>query len=377
MESSILYVGNRQILDWFLSVRAFTDNLDLKVDIISETSIDDGYNHLFTTQIGIFIIDSDVEGAGEAVSMIKAEEMVCHTPILVINVDDSSETSKEFFLLGADQVISLKQIDEDFFFPVIRPLILTHLLITEKIEKNSGFQEKAISDFILLDLVKAYIPKTIWKVAQECAHMQKIKLPEEEREQTIVFGDIKGFTKMSQHLPPKTVIATLNEVYEVVTRHIYEHNGDVDKFVGDAFFGIFDSPTDAVRSMVLIQKELDAINQQRESCGTWGIQFRIGINTGPVIRGNVGGNNRFDNTLIGDTVNTASRLEQISPVGDVVISDVTRKLVGLDIPEEFSWTELLRGRDCEIKVFKVYEMLKDNKSFLECKSDSKKTEKEN
>lgn len=364
MESCILYIGKLDLSSWTSEIVEFVKEQSMIPEFLVEQNLDAAYNHLFSRKIGLVILDSDSEGIEEVVSMFKAEDMLRHIPVLVIIHDNSLESEKSFLLAGADQVVGLSKVESGMLFAYVRPLVLSNKLMAEKISKTSVLQEKAINDFILLDLIKAYIPKTIWRVAQECAHMQKIKLPEEEREQTIVFGDIKGFTKMSQHLPPKEVVAILNEVYEVVTRHIYTHNGDVDKFVGDAFFGIFNSAADAVRSMVLIQKELEEINERRESEGSPIIQFRIGIHTGPVIRGNVGGHKRYDNTLIGDTVNTASRLEHISPVGDVIISEDTRIEAGLEIPDEFQSSEFLRGRDCEIKVYTVYNLLKDDTEFL-------------
>ena len=364
MESCILYIGQKDLSPWIKEILEFIETMDLKSELIIDSSFETAYNHLFSRKISLIISDSNIEGVDEAIGMFKTEEMLTHIPILIITDEDNLDLEKKFLLMGADQTISIDKIENGMLFPYLRPLILSNNLISEKIVKTTSLQEKAINDFILLDLIKAYIPKTIWKIALECAHLQRIKLPEEEKELTVVFGDIKGFTKMSQHLPPKEVISILNEVFEVVTRHIYTHDGDVDKFVGDAFFGIFNSPIDAIKSMVLIQKELEQINKRRKKNKIQTIQFRIGVHTGRVIRGNVGGHKRYDNTLIGDSVNTASRLEQISPVGGVVISDYTRSLAQLDIPDEYCFFETLRGRDCEIKVFSVFDYLKENEKFL-------------
>jgi class 3 adenylate cyclase len=85
------------------------------------------------------------------------------------------------------------------------------------------------------------------------------------------------------------------------------------------------------------------------------IQFRIGIHTGPVIRGNVGGNHRYDNTLIGDTVNMASRLESLAPAGGIIISEETRKKARLSIPQSSLRRERLRGRDVEDTIYEVFQ----------------------
>lgn len=326
--------------------------------------MDEAYEHLFGGSVGMIFIDEAVEGALEAVSTIKAEEMVRHIFIVVHLTNNDIQIRKEFLLTGVDQVITDEDIKNDLFFPLLRPFILNVALMSEKIRKAATLQDKAINDFIMLDLIKAYVPRTIWNVAKECAHLQKIKLPEEERELTICFGDIKGFTQMAQHLKPKDLIEMLNEVFDVVTKHIYDLDGDVDKFIGDAFLGIFNSPSDAVRAMILIQKDLENLSEKKKKANLPVFQFRIAIHTGPVIRGNVGGNNRYDNTLIGDVVNTTSRLEHIGVAGGVVISEETRKKVGLNIPSQYEASEQLRGRDCEIKYFCVYEYLKDKEEYL-------------
>lgn len=365
MNCSILSIGENNFVSNQDDLEKFAKKNQIKIDFIYESSLEKAYEHLFSGSIGLILLDDRVEGFLEAITMIKQEELTRHTIIAVALFSDKSlESRKKILEAGADQTITNEEIEAGLLVSLMRPLIINVALMDEQREKAAGLQEKTINDFIMLDLIKAYIPKTIWKVALECAHLQKIELPGEERELTIVFGDIKSFTRMSQHLTPKELIQSLNTVYEVVTRHIYEHNGDVDKFIGDAFFGIFESPTDAVRSMVLIQKELEVLNKKREEKGLYAFQFRIGVHTGPVIRGNVGGHNRYDNTLIGNSVNTASRLEHIAPVGEILISEDTRKRAKLKIPMEYQGKELLRGQESETTFYNVYSFLKDNEEFL-------------
>jgi class 3 adenylate cyclase len=113
----------------------------------------------------------------------------------------------------------------------------------------------------------------------------------------------------------------------------------------------------AVMSMVALQGELAEMNGKRADEKLPAVQFRVGIHTGTVIRGNVGGNHRFDNTLIGDTVNIASRLETIAPAGGIMVSDFTLRKAGITIPEKYMRRERLRGRDVEDTVYEVYEHL--------------------
>lgn len=361
MERFILLLSNRKDTACFDKLAQYLTQNDIgNYILIKVNSVEDSYEHLFNEGLCLIIADMNLEGGKEAIQMIKNEEMSSHIPVLVLLDQYTSEDAKLAYENGADAIISEELINMGLLPYIVRPLMVNNNILNKNIKKLSKLQDKAINDFILLDLIKAYIPKTIWEIAQDCAHHQQMHIPEDETEKTIVFGDIIGFTEMTQHMKPKKVIETLNEAYEIVTEIVYKYNGDIDKFVGDAFFGIFDNAIDAVNSSVEIQLKIASLNKKRQALDQWPIKFRIGINTGNVIRGNVGGNQRYDNTLIGDAVNTASRLEHIAPPGDIAISEATRIKAGLDLPDELKKSEVLRGKDLSDVYYIVFDFLKGN-----------------
>ncbi len=365
MNVDVLYVGNHDISKWTKELNDFIESQDKNINILTETKIEDAYNHLFSQTVGVIIVDSEFEEELlEFIKTVKNEVVLHHIAVLVIVPFYDKDQMKELLLCGADKILPLDRLDETTFFLSLKPLLFNALVMFEKIHRTTHLQDKAITDFIMLDLIKDYIPRTIWNVAQECAHLQVLSLPGEEKDATVVFGDIVGFTKISEKLTPKEVISYLNEAYEVVTRNVHTLGGDIDKFIGDAFFAVFDSALDAVKSMVLIQSELEKINQIKKDQKEHEIKFRISVHSGPVIRGNVGGDNRFDNTLIGDTVNTASRLEPLCPHGDVIISEKVRESVALDLPKDICFTTKLKGKNIEVTYYTVYDYLKENKEFL-------------
>lgn len=335
----------------------------LKEEAIGEFSLahtatmEEAEEYLFQSQVYLIIADSRIEGIYESLNPIKNDDMFRQIPIIVVLPEGDTEAVEEAFSYGVDNII----LEQDVFrllYAYIKPLVRNNIFNGEMMQKISELQEQAIRDFILLDLIKNYIPKTIWDIAKDFAHKQKISIPEEETELTIVFADIKGFTQMTQHMDPRDVIRTLNAVFDIATRIIYQRGGDIDKFIGDAFFAVYTDARTAVESMVQVQREIASMNETRTSEGLPVIQFRIGIHTGPVIRGNVGGNLRFDNTLIGDTVNMASRLEHIASPGGILISEETMKASGLAIPDDYQSSVRLRGRDVEDRVYNVFEYLK-------------------
>lgn len=160
-----------------------------------------------------------------------------------------------------------------------------------------------------------------------------VELVPEERELSILFADLSGFTSMSETMTPTEVASFLNEVFERLTLAIFEEDGTVDKFIGDSIMAIFGAPVSqddhalrAVRSAVRMQHELDKYNL--EVFGSHKIRMRIGVNSGPAVAGEIGSAKRRDYTVIGDTVNVASRLESsVAKPHQVVIGERTYEAV--------------------------------------------------
>jgi DNA-binding response OmpR family regulator len=154
----------------------------------------------------------------------------------------------------------------------------------------------------------------------------------DERELAVMFSDLVGFTPMSATLTPYQLIALLNDYFDVMCPIVQQHGGDIDKFIGDAIMAIFDEirghappPERAVRAGLAMQRAMASFNENR----TIKLAMRIGINTGPVIRGDLGSRVvRRDYTVIGDTVNQANRYEAKCPVGAVLVSRSTRDALG-------------------------------------------------
>ena len=157
----------------------------------------------------------------------------------------------------------------------------------------------------------------------------EIKLGGENRDIAVLFVDIRGFTTMSEALEPEQVVEILNEYLSLTTKSIFDNSGTLDKFVGDATMAVFNSPFDlddyeykAVCAAMDIVKGGEAIEEKFIKRFGRSVGFGVGVNVGPAVVGNVGCEFRMDFTAIGDTVNTAARLEANAKRGQVLISDV-------------------------------------------------------
>ena len=186
-----------------------------------------------------------------------------------------------------------------------------------------------------------------------------------ERDIAVLFVDIRGFTALSEKLPPETVVTILNHYLSQVTDCVFRHRGTLDKFIGDAAMAVYNSPTEdpdyiknaADTALELIDR-LPSLNAELlETTGTE-ISLGIGLHCGHAVVGNIGSEFRMDYTAIGDTVNTASRLESNAAPGTILISEAFMQALGPDYTTESIGEMTLKGKQLPIK---VYHLLKGEK----------------
>jgi adenylate cyclase len=152
-----------------------------------------------------------------------------------------------------------------------------------------------------------------------------------------LFADIVGFTSISENLEPHAVADMLNEYFNHFSRSAEYYHGHIDKFMGDCamvLFGVPESDEDhcfhAIACALLFQRVIERVNQSREERGLFPVRFRIGLNCGDMVAGNVGSHERMEYTVIGDSVNLASRLCSIAEGGQIVISSEVYQMEGVE-----------------------------------------------
>lgn len=178
-------------------------------------------------------------------------------------------------------------------------------------------------------------------VEEMTAHPERLTLGGVRRELTILFTDLAGFTSISEALDAEAVAAILNRHLTEMTASVLDHNGTVDKFIGDAVMAFWGAPIlddqqsqHAVQAAVEMQQKIAVMREQVLAEGGPHLHMRIGVHRGECIVGNMGGDNRFDYTAIGDTVNLASRMEGVNKVygTGILVSDSVAQAIGASLP---------------------------------------------
>ena len=197
----------------------------------------------------------------------------------------------------------------------------------------------AMEDLSNLDKLKSTFKKYVSKqiVDQLLENDEMLNLGGQEQEATILFSDIRGFTAMSETMDPNEVVETLNDYFNLMIEIIFKYNGTLDKIIGDALMVIYGAPNatendteNAVFTAIEMQEKLIEFNQDRIINLKQPIKIGIGINKGKVISGNIGSKQQMNFTVIGDSVNLASRLCSVASSDQIIISDAVWKKIKLN-----------------------------------------------
>ena len=211
---------------------------------------------------------------------------------------------------------------------------------------------------------ETYVPRSL---VLRLMHRGAGGVQSEERQVTVIFTDIVGFTSMSAELSPPELADFLNAHFTLLGVCIEAEEGTVDKYIGDSVMAFWGAPSDqpdhaarACRSARAIAEAIAADNSQRAAKGLPPVRLRVGIHSGKAIVGNIGAPGRINYTLVGDTVNSAQRLEGLArdfyrPDSDVTVllsGDTTAMLEG-EFPVEDLGAHQLRGRQTQTEVYRL------------------------
>lgn len=244
-------------------------------------------------------------------------------------------------------------------FTIILVFAVTYVYRYVFEERNKRFIRQVFSHYMSSSVVDVLLENP-----------EMIKLGGEKKFCTVLFSDVAGFTSLSEKLPPDQLVTLLNEYLTEMTNIIFHNKGMLDKYEGDAIMAVFGAPMElkdhaalACKAALQMQKRLEILRERWKNSGRPELYARIGINSGEMVVGNMGSETRFDYTVMGDSVNLASRLEGANKFYStaIMIGERTHKLVA----DQFVLRplDLLRVKGREEPV-KVYELLGEKTDSL-------------
>jgi class 3 adenylate cyclase len=190
-------------------------------------------------------------------------------------------------------------------------------------------------------IVKSMMSRHAWDDAIFNLNTPEPQPEHSRRTLSIMFTDIQNFTPLFNSVNVGELTSLLNKYFNIVTTVIYQHHGDIDKFLGDGMLAFFQNPHDALSAAVELQSRLAYFNNQNAIHLEIQLNTRLGISTGECIIARIGSDDRRETTLIGDAVNISSRLQTYSPANGIALDEATHNKLGMAFQ--------MQGRDVNVK----------------------------
>jgi len=203
-----------------------------------------------------------------------------------------------------------------------------------------------------------YVPREV--VEEVLKDPEHPMLTGERRDATVLFCDIRGFTSMSERLTPVQVVSVLNEFYTLMIETVSKHDGTLNKFQGDAVMAVFGAPiahpdhaARAVKTALDMRTAVAELGRRRRALGEDPFEVGIGVSLGEVVAGSVGTEERMEYTVIGDSVNIASRLQDRAKPGSILLTRRTYEAVKDLVDAKSLGAMKVKGKEEEVEVYEV------------------------
>ncbi len=248
-----------------------------------------------------------------------------------------------------------------FIIPIAYPIVISLVLFI--VDMSIDFYRTQKDKRKITNIFNKYMSKEIvTKIVNDGE--ESIKLGGDKKDITVMFIDIRGFTPISESLEPEIVVEILNEYLTMATEEIIKSNGVLDKYIGDGIMALFNVPytmeeseLDCIKAALRIKNNSKPLYDKLYQKYGKEVEFGIGINCGNAIVGNIGSEKRMDYTAIGDTVNTAARLEANAKRGQILISEELYVRISDKVKVNIVGELQLKGKETPILTYEVVDIL--------------------
>lgn len=248
----------------------------------------------------------------------------------------------------------------NIYLAIIYPLTALFITYLVNIAIKSFFENKQ-KNFITKQFGRYISPDLVKEIA---ATDQELKLGGINKELSILFLDIRGFTTLSEKLEPEEVVDFLNMMFNLITKKALDNHGTIDKFIGDAAMIVYNAPLDvenheyyAVKTAYDIQEGMKDVREEIRGKYDVEISVGIGVNTGNVVVGNIGSYLRMDYTAIGDNVNIAARIESNTVANQILVSEITHDRTNSSFEYNCIGERMMKGKTVPIKLYEVIDLI--------------------
>lgn len=265
-------------------------------------------------QPDLVLLDVNMPGLNgfEVCAQLKQGDLTRNIPVIMLTALADVESRVQGLSVGADDYLTKPFSPRELMARIDRSL--RSKSVTDDLRSMQEVIRATFSRFVAAPIVE-----------QLLQNPDQVKLGGQLQTITVLFADLQGFTTLSEHTTPETLLQLLNSYHTFMTKIILQYGGTIDKFLGDGLMALYNTPVTqedhiarAVKTALHIQDELYWFSQDLAEEHRTKINF--GIHTGPAVVGNVGSENLMDFTAVGDTVNVAARLQGVADHGEILVS---------------------------------------------------------
>jgi len=335
----------RKILNLNLYTKAILSTLPVAIIATDRKGM---INFMNTFAEGLFEIKSAALRGKALTTILETNEEV------VNSINDALNDQKEYHL--GSNTLNLKKKKEIVVNIYIKPLFDEERLFCGLV---ASIEDKTYINY-LMNAFQRYVPPSVSEIIAR--DPQKLKLGGEEKELTVLFSDLIGFTTISEQMAPDQIVRFLSDYFDEMTQIIFEYEGTLKEYVADELMGIFGAPIPqsnhaerACFAAIKMQKKLSELRRSWSEQGRPILRARIGINTGHMLVGNLGSKYRFSYGVVGDQVNLASRLEGLSSIygTKILISETTADKINNQFHLREIDTVRVKGRKGVVNVYEL------------------------
>jgi len=306
--------ANLKLLENILVPRGYT--------VVSAAGGKDAWLKLNSQVIDLVLLDilmPEMDGF-EVCRQIKADPQLRHIPVILITALTAKADRLRGIEAGADEFLS-KPFDQTEALARIKILLKVKELDDDRQRAEQALQKSRAELDRQREFMRDLLGHMVSEEVREALLLGQVQLGGDVKVVTVLFTDIRQFTLFSESYGPQEVLGVLNDYFSIVNGAVREAGGMINKFGGDSAMAIFGAPLDlppaetarrALRAALSIRTRVTEFNAGRAQAGLEPFTIGIGINTGEVITGKVGAEDRFEYTVIGDTVNVAARVQSLT-----------------------------------------------------------------